>query len=185
MSRYFNKKISIYGRQRRHRHLISFTRHGCTHGTLWNAIFTIYYNLIGYEIDVIDTLRFDNDADFLYRLATALWMRPNHEYWCKCTWQTNGINKTATNDRLDLRWQLGFQWHQGHIELVFKSLDCFTKWMLYSATIFLLPHVFVVWNFAMLITRLKRGFFVLFFNLGLVGEHSTPMYLLFAPYTDL
>ena len=69
------------------------------HGTLWNAIFT---SLTGYEIDVIDTLRFNNDANFLYRLATALGMRPNHEYWCKCTWQTNGINKTATSDRLDL-----------------------------------------------------------------------------------
>ena len=54
-------------------------------------------------------------------------MRPNHEYWCKCTWRMNGINKTATSDRLDLHWQLGFQWHLRSIELVFKSLDCFTK----------------------------------------------------------
>ena len=46
LSRYFNK-ILIYGRQRRHRHLISPNQHGCTspmHGTLWNAIFT---SLIG------------------------------------------------------------------------------------------------------------------------------------------
>ena len=28
-------------------------------------------------------------------------------------------------------------------------------------------------------------FFWGFFNLDLVGEHSAPMYLLFAPYTDL
>ena len=87
-------------------------------------------------------------------------MRPNHEYWCKCTWRTNGINKTATSDRLhDLRWQLGFQWHRGGIELVFKSLDCFTKWLFHSATIFFAAtYVFVVWNFTRLITRLKRVF---------------------------
>ena len=60
----------------------------------------------------------------------------NHEYWCKCTWWTNGINKTSTSDRLDLRWQLGFQWHWRGIELVFKSLDCFTKRLFHSATIF-------------------------------------------------
>ena len=75
------------------------------HGTLWNAIFA---SLIASEIDVIDTLRFNNDVDYLYRLATVLetWeMRLNHEYWCEpeCTWQTNSINKTATS------WQLGFQ----------------------------------------------------------------------------
>ena len=28
-------------------------------------------------------------------------------------------------------------------------------------------------------------FFCFFFNLDLVGEHSAPMFLLFAPYTDL
>ena len=72
------------------------------HGTLWNAIFA---SLIASEIDVIDTLRFNNDVDYIYRLATVLEMRLNHEYWCEpeCTWQTNSINKTATS------WQLGFQ----------------------------------------------------------------------------
>ena len=42
---------------------------------------------------------------------------------------------------LDLRWQLGFQWHRRGIELVFKSLDCFTKRLFHSATIFLLLHM--------------------------------------------
>ena len=170
-------KILIYGRQRRHRHLISPTRHICAHGTLWNAIFI---SLIGYEIDVIDTLHFNNDADFLYRLATALGMRPNHEYWCKCTWRTNGINKTATSDRLDLRWQLGFQWHRRGIELVFKSLDCFTKWLFHSATIFCC-HICIC------CLKLHQADYKIeeVFNLDLVGGHSAPMYLLFAPYTDL
>ena len=86
----------------------------------------------------------------------------NHD-WCKYTWRTNGINKTATSDRLDLHWQLGFQWHRRGIELVFKSLDCFTKWLFHSATIFFAAtYVFVVWNFTRLITRLKRIFFCFF-----------------------
>ena len=68
--------------------------------------------------------------DFLYRLATVLEMRLNHEYWCEpeCTWQTNSINKTATGDKLD-------SWASRHwrgIELVFKSLDCFTVRPIFS-----------------------------------------------------
>ena len=48
-------------------------------------------------------------------------------------------------------WQLGFQWHRRGIELVFKSLDCFTKRPFFTAT-----YVFVVgWNVTRLITRLK------------------------------
>ena len=48
-------------------------------------------------------------------------MRLNHEYWCEpdCTRQTN---KTATSERLD-SWASRL-WRG--IELVFKSLDCFT-----------------------------------------------------------
>ena len=50
--------------------------------------------------------------------------KATEEYWCEpeCTWQTNSINKTDTSDRLD-------SWASRHwrgIELVFKSLDCFT-----------------------------------------------------------
>ena len=91
------------------------------HGTLWNAIFTI---LIDLEIDAIDTLRFNNDVDFLCRLATVLEMRLNHEYWCEpeCTWQTNSITKTATSERLD-SWASRI-WRG--IEIVFKPLHRFT-----------------------------------------------------------
>ena len=95
-------------------------------------------------MNVIDTLRFNNDADFLYRLPTALGMQPNHEYWCKCTWGMNGINKTATSDRLDLRWQLCFQWHRRGIELVL--LDCFTMRLFHSATILLLLHMYLLFE---------------------------------------
>ena len=97
------------------------------HGTLWNAIFT---SLIASDIDVIDTLLFNNDVDYLYQLATVLEMRLNHEYWCEpeCTWQTNSINKTNTSERLD-SWASRL-WRG--IELVFKSLDCFTVRPIFS-----------------------------------------------------
>ena len=62
----------------------------------------------------------------VYRLATVLEMRLNHEYWCEleCTWQTNSINKTATSERPD-SWASRL-WRGTGIELVFKSIDCFT-----------------------------------------------------------
>ena len=36
---------------------------------------------MGYEIDVMDTLRFNNDVDFISRLATVLEMSLNRTYW--------------------------------------------------------------------------------------------------------
>ena len=106
------------------------------HGILWNAMFT---NLISYEIDIIDTLRFNNDADFLYRLATALKIRPNHEYWCKCTWQTSGINKTGTSDWLDL----GFQWHRRGIELVLQVPRLFHNATVSQCDHFVWLHIYM------------------------------------------
>ena len=53
-------------------------------------------------------------------------MPPNREYW----WSTKQPQVT------DRRWQLGFQWHRRGIELVFKSLDCFTKRLFHTATFF-------------------------------------------------
>ena len=89
------------------------------HGTLRNAIFT---RLKAWEIEFIDTLRFNNDVDF--RLATVLEVRLSHEYWWEpeCTWQTNIINKTATSERLD-GWASRL-WRG--IKLVFNSFHCFT-----------------------------------------------------------
>ena len=99
------------------------------HGILWNARFT---SLIAYAIEFIDTLRFNNDVDFLNRLATVLEMRLNHEYWCEpeCTWQMNSINKTATSKGLD-SWASRL-WRGTGIELVFRSLDCFTVRPIFS-----------------------------------------------------
>ena len=150
------------------------------HGTLWNAIFT---SLIGWEIDIIDTLRFNNDADFLNRLATALKIRPNHEHWCKCTWQTSGINKTATGDRLDLHWQLGFQWHRRGIELLSKSLDCFTMRLFHSATTF---RCYICTCICYL--KLHQADYQVgegFFYLNLVGALSSNVFTIWAVYWSL
>ena len=47
--------------------------------------------------------------------------------------------------------------------------------------LFLLPHMYLLFEISPGWLQDWRGFF----NLDLVGEHSAPMYLLFAPYTDL
>ena len=103
----------------------------------------------------MDTPRFNNYADFLYRLATLLGMRLNHEYWCKCTWRTNSNHKTATSDLTwppltvglpvtSERYWASFQVTRlFHIATVSQCDHCF------AAT-----YVFVVWNFTRLITRL-------------------------------
>ena len=85
-----------------------------------------------------------------------------------------------TGDRLDLRWQLGFQWHGMGIELVLQVPRLFHNATVSQCDLFFAAtyvHVFVVWNF----TRLDRFFFLTQFG----GGHSAPMYLLFVPYTDL
>ena len=148
------------------------------HDTLWNAIFT---SLIGYKIDIIDTLRFNNDADFLYRLATALKIRPNHKYWCKCTWQTSAVStlKTATSDKLDLRWQLGFQWHRIGIELVLQVPRLF-----HNATVSQCDQFFCCY-ICTCICCLKLHQVGEVFLTQFGGGHSAPMYLLFVPYNDL
>ena len=97
------------------------------HGTLWNAIFT---SLIASEIDVIDTLRFNNDVDYLYRLATLLEMRLNHEYWCEpeCTCMAN--EQYQQNSHKWETWQLGFQtleryWASFQVTRLFHSATNF------------------------------------------------------------
>ena len=139
--------------------------------------------LISWEIDIIDSLRFNNDADFLYRLATTLKIWPNDEYWCKCTWQTSGVNKTATSDWLDLCWQLGFQSERYWASFsFFKSLDCFTMRLFHSAAIFCCYIcMYLLFEASPGLLPAWRGFFCL--NFG--GGHSAPMYLLFVLYTDL
>ena len=98
------------------------------HGTLWNAIFT---SLIGWEINVIDTLRFNNDANFSISIgnstgnATEPWTLVQM-YMVNERYQQNRHNRKWQTWPPQVRWQLGFLWHWRGIELVFKSLDCFT-----------------------------------------------------------
>ena len=129
------------------------------HGTLWNAIFA---SLIASEIDVIDTLRFNNDVDYLYRLATVLEMRLNHEYWCEpeCIWQTNSINKTARS------WQLGFQ----TLERYWASFQVTVRPFFSTRPITRMKSFSFIYLFIY--------FLFLFFFLG-GGGCSAPMHLLF------
>ena len=94
---------------------------------------------------------------FLYRLATALGMRANHEYWCKCTWPTNGINKTATSET-DLtsvsQLTVGLPVTSDRYWACFQVTRLFLSATIYFAA----TYVFVVWNFTGLITRLKIFF---------------------------
>ena len=143
------------------------------HGTLRNVIFT---SLIGWEIDVIDTLRFNNDAGFLCRLATALGIPPNREYW----WSTKQPQVT------DLRWQLGFHCHRRDIELVFKSLDYFTKRLFHTATFFCCYICILLFETLPCWLQGWRVFFSFFsfLNLGRFGGGALSSNA-FAPYTDL
>ena len=104
----------------------------------------------------------------LYWLATALKIRPNHEYWCKCTWQTSGINKTATSDWLDLRWQLSFQWHRRGIDLVLQVPRLFHNATVSQCDHFLLLHMYMYLLFEASPGWLPgwRGFFYLNFGGG-------------------
>ena len=93
-------------------------------------------------------------------------MLPNREYW----WSTKQPQVT------DLCWQLGFQWHRRGIELVFKSLDCFTKRLFHTATFFCCYICICCLKLHQADYKVEE-FFCFFFNLDLVGEHSAPMYL--------
>ena len=70
------------------------------------------------------------------------------------------------------------------LSLFYKSLYCFTIWLLHSATIFccyIYVHVFVVWNLTRLITRLER----VFFNSIWWGALSSNVFTICAVYWSL
>ena len=87
--------------------------------------------------------------------------------------------KIATSDRLDLRWQLGFQWHGIGIELILQVPRLFHNATVSQCDHFLLLHMYMYLLFES--SPGWRGFFLTQFG----GGHSAPMYLLFVPYTDL
>ena len=84
--------------------------------------------------------------------------------------------KIATSDRLDLRWQLGFQWHGIGIELVLQVPRLFHNATVSQCDHFLLLHMYMYLLFET--SPGWRGVFLTEFG----GGHSAPMYLLFVPY---
>ena len=69
------------------------------------------------------------------------------QHW-ECDWtmsigaNAHGKRTVSTKQHNWQTWQLGFQWQQKSIELVFKTLDCFTMRLIHSATIFVLLNMF-------------------------------------------
>ena len=91
--------------------------------------------------------------------------------------------KIATSDRLDLRWQLGFQWHGIGIELILPSPYLVPR-LFHNETVSQCDHFLLLHMYMYLLFESSpgwRGFFLTQFG----GGHSAPMYLLFVPYTDL
>ena len=90
-----------------------------------------------------DVYKFNRLRNWCYRYTTF-------QQWCGFSISIGNSTGNATepwiltNDQQkSLKWQIsidqltvGFQWHRRGIELVFKSLDCFTKRLFHTATIF-------------------------------------------------
>ena len=116
-------------------------------------------------MDVIDTPRFNNDVDFLYRLATVLEMRLRKGmHMAKEQYQQNS-KKWQT-------WQLGFQtleryWANFQVTRLFHSATNFFN--------------------QVLITRMKRVFFFFFFGGGGGGGGIAQLQCIYylVLYTDL
>ena len=58
----------------------------------------------------------------------------------------HGKRTVSTKQHNWKTWQLSFQWYRRGIELVFKSLDCFTMRLFHSATIFFLIHLYLLFG---------------------------------------
>ena len=105
-------------------------------------------------------------------------MRPNHEYWCKCTWRTNGINKTDLTSGINSDRQVTSginKWQTWPPLTVGLPVTSERYWASFQVTrlfhkvtvsqcdhfVFVATYVFVAWNFTRLITRLKSFFFLI------------------------
>ena len=58
----------------------------------------------------------------------------------------HGKRTVSTKQHNWQTWQLSFQWYRRGIELVFKSLDCFTMRLFHSATIFFPIHLYLLFG---------------------------------------
>ena len=152
----------IYGRQRRHRfyyrHLISPTRHGCT---THSEMRYLQVELVTKSILSIHSVS----------VMTQIFFIDCQQHWKYDRTMNTGANahgkravstlEIATSDRLDLRWQLGFQWHGIGIEIVLQVPRLFHNATVSQCDHFLLLHMYMYLLFET--SPGWRGFFKLNF----------------------
>ena len=152
----------IYGRQRRHRfyyrHLISPTRHGCT---THSEMRYLQVELVTKSILSIHSVS----------VMTQIFFIDCQQYWKYDRTMNTGANahgkravstlEIATSDRLDLRWQLVFQWHGIGIEIVLQVPRLFHNATVSQCDHFLLLHMYMYLLFET--SPGWRGFFKLNF----------------------
>ena len=88
--------------------------------------------------------------------------------------------KTATSDRLDLRWQLGLQWHRIGIELVLQVPKLFHNVTVSQCNHFLLLHMYMY-----LLFETSPGWRGFFFNSIWWGPLSSNVLTIYAVYWSL
>ena len=152
----------IYGRQHRHRfyyrHLISPTRHGCT---THSEMRYLQVELVTKSILSIHSVS----------VMTQIFFIDCQQHWKYDRTMNTGANahgkravstlEIATSDRLDLRWQLGFQWHGIGIEIVLQVPRLFHNATVSQCDHFLLLHMYMYLLFET--SPGWRGFFKLNF----------------------
>ena len=88
--------------------------------------------------------------------------------------------KIATSDRLDLRWQLGFQWHGIGIELILQVPRLF-----HNATVSQCDHFLLLHMYMYLLFESSPGWRVFFFNSIWWGPLSSNVFTICAVYWSL
>ena len=88
--------------------------------------------------------------------------------------------KIATSDILDLRWQLGFQWHGIGIELVLQVPRLF-----HNATVSQCDHILLLHMYMYLLFETSPGWRGVFFNSIWWGPLSSNVFTICAVYWSL
>ena len=88
--------------------------------------------------------------------------------------------KIATSDRLDLRWQLGFQWHGIGIELILQVPRLF-----HNATVSQCDHFLLLHMYMYLLFESSPGWRGFFFNSIWWGPLSSNVFTICAVYWSL
>ena len=88
--------------------------------------------------------------------------------------------KTVTSDRLDLRWQLGFQWHRIGMELVLQVPRLF-----HNATVSQCEHFLLLHMYMYLLFETSPGWRGFFLNSIWWGPLSSNVFTICAVYWSL